>query len=33
METLSFFMDNSYGKDSGSYETWLKDCEAEKMMV
>ena len=27
------FMDNSYGKNSGFYETWLKDCDAVKMMV
>ena len=27
------FMDNSYGKNRGFYETWLKDCDAVKMMV
>lgn len=27
------FMDNSYGKNSGFYETWFKDCDAVKMMV
>ena len=26
------FMDNSYGKNRGFYETWLKDCDAVKMM-
>lgn len=24
---MTVFMDNSYGKNSGFYETWLKDCE------
>ena len=27
------FMGNSYGKNSGFYETWLKDCNSVKMMV
>lgn len=27
------FMDNSYGKNSGFYETWLKDCDSVKMMA
>ena len=27
------FMDNSYGKNRGFYETWLKDCNSVKMMV
>ena len=27
------FMDNSYGKNRGFYETWFKDCDAVKMMV
>lgn len=30
-EKITFF-DNSYGKNSGFYETWLRDCENVKMV-
>lgn len=30
-ERITFF-DNSYGKNSGFYETWLRDCENVKMV-
>ena len=30
-EDITFF-DNSYGKNSGFYDTWLTDCENVKMV-
>lgn len=32
-ENLSMGSGTPYGKNSGFYETWLKDCETVKMMV
>ena len=35
MDRVEVILDDesAYGKNSGFYETWFKDCDAVKMMV